>query len=102
MITLEKIPFTSVAGQPLTLYLWQTDAPCRGVIQLVHGMAEHIARYDRLARALCAAGYTVAGHSHLGHGEDALRCRKGYMRCASCSMPSATIRRTRALMRSKS
>ena len=22
MITLEKIPFTSVAGQPLTLYLW--------------------------------------------------------------------------------
>ena len=58
MITLEKIPFTSVAGQPLTLYLWQTDAPCRGVIQLVHGMAEHIARYDRLARALCAAGYT--------------------------------------------
>ena len=71
MITLEKIPFTSVADRPLTLYLWQTDAPCRGVIQLVHGMAEHIARYDRLARALCAAGYTVAGHSHLGHGEDA-------------------------------
>ena len=47
MITLEKIPFTSVAGQPLTLYLWQTDAPCRGVIQLVHGMAEHIAQIGR-------------------------------------------------------
>ena len=78
MITLEKIPFTSVAGQPLTLYLWQTDAPCRGVIQLVHGMAEHIARYDRLARALCAAGYTVAGHSHLGHGEDAREDELGF------------------------
>ena len=78
MITLEKIPFTSVAGQPLTLYLWQTDAPCRGVIQLVHGMAEHIARYDRLARALCAAGYTVAGQSHLGHGEDAREDELGF------------------------
>lgn len=78
MITLEKIPFTSVAGQPLTLYLWQTDAPCRGVIQLVHGMAEHIARYDRLARTLCAAGYTVAGHSHLGHGEDAREDELGF------------------------
>lgn len=78
MITLEKIPFTSVAGQSLTLYLWQTDAPCRGVIQLVHGMAEHIARYDRLARALCAAGYTVAGHSHLGHGEDAREDELGF------------------------
>ena len=78
MITLEKIPFTSVAGQPLTLHLWQTDAPCRGVIQLVHGMAEHIARYDRLARALCAAGYTVAGHSHLGHGEDAREDELGF------------------------
>ena len=78
MITLEKIPFTSVAGQPLTLYLWQTDAPCRGVIQLVHGMAEHIARYDRLARALCAAGYTVAGHSPLGHGEDAREDELGF------------------------
>lgn len=78
MITLEKIPFTSVAGRPLTLYLWQTDAPCRGVIQLVHGMAEHIARYDRLARALCAAGYTVAGHSHLGHGEDAREDELGF------------------------
>ena len=78
MITLEKIPFTSVAGRPLTLYLWQTDAPCRGVIRLVPGMAEHIARYDRLARALCAAGYTVAGHSHLGHGEDAREDELGF------------------------
>lgn len=78
MITLEKIPFTSVAGRPLTLYLWQTDAPCRGVLQLVHGMAEHIARYDRLARALCATGYTVAGHSHLGHGEDAREDELGF------------------------
>lgn len=78
MIQLEKIPFKSVADRPLTLYLWQPDIPCRGVVQLIHGMAEHIARYDRLARALCEAGYAVAGHSHLGHGEDAREDELGY------------------------
>lgn len=38
------------------------------VIQLVHGMAEHIRRYDAFARELAACGCVVAGHDHLGHG----------------------------------
>lgn len=43
----------------------------RGVVQLVHGMAEHIDRYDDFARFLAGAGYLVAGHDHIGHGETA-------------------------------
>lgn len=43
----------------------------RGVVQLIHGMAEHIDRYDDFARFLADAGYLVAGHDHIGHGETA-------------------------------
>lgn len=40
----------------------------RGVVQVVHGMAEHVGRYDEFARFLAAAGYVVCGDDHLGHG----------------------------------
>lgn len=43
----------------------------RGVVQLIHGMAEHIDRYDDFARFLANAGYLVAGHDHVGHGDTA-------------------------------
>lgn len=64
---MEKTTLKSVAGKDLQLYVWPVDAP-RAVVQLVHGMAEHMGRYDRLARALNGAGYAVVGHDHLGHG----------------------------------
>ena len=71
MCTVKKLPFRSGAGKLLCLTVWQPEGEIRAVVQLAHGMAEHIARYDRLARTLCAAGYAVAGHNHLGHGYDA-------------------------------
>lgn len=40
-------------------------------MQLTHGMAEHIRRYDGLAKALNDAGFLAVGHNHLGHGETA-------------------------------
>lgn len=43
----------------------------RGVVQLIHGMAEHIDRYDAFARFLASADYLVAGHDHIGHGQTA-------------------------------
>ena len=39
-----------------------------GVVQLVHGVAEHIERYDAFARFLNSHGYIVVGNDHLGHG----------------------------------
>ncbi|MBM7517953.1 alpha/beta fold hydrolase [Nocardioides nitrophenolicus] len=41
----------------------------RGVVQIAHGIAEHGRRYDRLARALVAAGYVVHAVDHRGHGD---------------------------------
>ncbi len=42
--------------------------PPRGIFHIVHGMTEHIARYDRFMRDLCAAGWIVCGYDNLGHG----------------------------------
>jgi len=61
-----KLP-SSLSGQQLHILIWKPEQPV-GVVQLVHGMAEHIARYDEFARHLCTQGYAVIGHSHLGHG----------------------------------
>ncbi len=50
--------------------LWLSDTvKPKAVIQLVHGMVEHIDRYDDFARYLTGQGYVVVGHDHLGHGE---------------------------------
>lgn len=42
--------------------------PCC-VLQIVHGMAEYVDRYDRLAVSLAEKGILVAGNDHLGHGK---------------------------------
>ena len=49
-------------------YLWKPEGEVKGVVQLVHGMEEHIVRYDEFARWLAKNGYGVIGHDHLGHG----------------------------------
>lgn len=47
---------------------WVPEGSPRGVVQIVHGVAEHIGRYDSAARFLAAHGYVVCGEDHLGHG----------------------------------
>lgn len=45
------------------------DEPVRCVVQLVHGMAEYIERYDEFAEYLTENNILVVGHDHLGHGK---------------------------------
>jgi alpha-beta hydrolase superfamily lysophospholipase len=58
-----------VDGLTITTWSWD-DVPAepRGVIQLVHGLAEHGTRYGRLAAALNAAGFLVTATDNRGHG----------------------------------
>lgn len=54
--------------------IWEPEvgvANSKGVIQLVHGMAEHVMRYDHFARYLASRGYIVAAEDHIGHGKTA-------------------------------
>ena len=40
----------------------------KAVVQIVHGMAEHIDRYDDLAELLVNCGFVVCAEDHVGHG----------------------------------
>jgi alpha-beta hydrolase superfamily lysophospholipase len=40
----------------------------RSYIHILHGMAEHSARYESFAKHLCEEGYVVSMHDHRGHG----------------------------------
>ena len=55
-------------GDAIFTRLWRPDAAPRAVVQIVHGLAEHSARYSRLAEALTRHGYAVYAHDHRGHG----------------------------------
>lgn len=70
MTNTELFTFLSADGvTELRGRLWRGDAAPRAVVQLVHGVSDHISRYDRFARHLNEHGFIVAGHDHLGHGD---------------------------------
>ncbi len=48
--------------------LWIPEGEPRAILQLAHGVDEHILRYDAFARFLNEQGILVAGNDHLGHG----------------------------------
>lgn len=48
---------------------WVPEGQPKAIIQIVHGMAEYIERYDEFATYLVEQGYLVMGEDHLGHGK---------------------------------
>lgn len=65
--------FTSSTKEEIYAKIWKDDKldNYRGIVQLVHGMEEHIGRYENFAQILSSQGYIVVGHDHLGHGNTA-------------------------------
>lgn len=55
---------------------WVPDGTIFAVLQIVHGMAEHIERYGEFASYLADRGIYVTGHSHLGHGKSVTELKK--------------------------
>ena len=47
---------------------WLPDGEVRGIVQIVHGIAEYVERYDEFARYLNGLGYLVVAEDHMGHG----------------------------------
>ncbi len=63
--------FTSRDGIEIQTWVWTPDGTPRAVVQVQHGLAEHAARYRRLAQALTAAGYLVYAPDARGSGRTA-------------------------------
>ena len=45
------------------------DGQVRAVVQIMHGIAEHISRYDDFMAFLASNGFVAVGTDHLGHGQ---------------------------------
>lgn len=72
-INREELRFPSADGRSTirALVWWPALAAgtrARGVVQVIHGMAEHVKRYDALARLFASRGFVVCGDDHAGHG----------------------------------
>lgn len=63
--------FTSSDGLRVACARWESRGPVRGVIQIAHGMGEHIGRYVGTIEALVSGGLRVYGNDHRGHGRTA-------------------------------
>lgn len=50
-------------------YVPENTDSVKAVIQIAHGMAEHLERYEPFADVLCENGFAVYINDHLGHGQ---------------------------------
>jgi len=79
--------------------LWLPEGRPQGVIQIVHGVAEHVDRYGHLAQFLNAHGFAVCGEDHLGHGRTASDGKYGYFaEKGGWDLVVRDVRRLRELM----
>ena len=66
-------------GAEIYVHKWDKVPQPKAVLQLAHGMAEHILRYDSFAQACNRQGIIVLGSDHRGHGRTAEKSgQQGY------------------------
>ena len=59
---------SSDGAHTLSGVVYIPDGTPKGIFQVVHGMAEHVGRYDGFMEKICEDGWLVCGCDHLGHG----------------------------------
>lgn len=52
----------------LRILEWIPECKPIGIIQIAHGVTEHIGRYEDFAEFFTKRGYVVIGNDHIGHG----------------------------------
>ena len=67
------IYFESTCGIKLHAYCWEPEGAPKAIVQIIHGIAEHVQRYDHFARFLNEQGYLVVAEDHMGHGKSICR-----------------------------
>ncbi|MGJ7910139.1 lysophospholipase [Neobacillus sp. LXY-1] len=70
MVKQSEFTFQTKDGVDIFASKWEMDQGVpRAIIQIAHGMAEHINRYDKFARELVSQNFIVYGNDHRGHGK---------------------------------
>ena len=59
--------YVDAEGVTIHYSVWKAGQS-KAVVQLVHGLGEHVLRYEHVAQKLVRAGYAVYGDDHRGHG----------------------------------
>ncbi len=63
------ITYATIDHHTLARYDWPVPTgSAKALVLLVHGLGEHMGRYQHVAFALQQAGYMVIGYDHVGHG----------------------------------
>lgn len=69
MAKITDFHFSSANGSTnIHCRMWSPEGEPRAVVQIVHGVAEHIGRYHEFASFLTEHGFVAVGDDHLGHG----------------------------------
>ncbi len=70
---MESARYTPPGGAgPFNYYVWKpVGDTLRGMVQIVHGMAEHAERYDLAGKRFAEAGFAVYAQDLPGHGRTA-------------------------------
>ncbi|WP_319995960.1 alpha/beta hydrolase [Trichococcus shcherbakoviae] len=70
-MTAASFTFPSTDGTEIFAMKWSPEGlqKPKAAVQLAHGYAEHIGRYDAFASKLAEAGIVVYGNDHRGHGK---------------------------------
>jgi alpha-beta hydrolase superfamily lysophospholipase len=62
---------TASDGRPIFVRRWLPSGAPKALLLVAHGLAEHSARYGRLAEAMADSGWAVLAPDHRGHGRSA-------------------------------
>lgn len=65
---MKEFSYPSKGSGRLHAYRWEPQGAPVAVVQIVHGIAEHMLRYDDFACFLNTKGILVVGEDHMGHG----------------------------------
>ena len=73
MVRMSESTFLSADGKtPIRYREYMPEGEAKAIVQIAHGIAEHIERYDAFARFLGENGFIVVLNDHLGHGASIL------------------------------
>ena len=65
----EAFYFESAGGGTCYARCWKPEGTPKAIVQIIHGISEHVQRYDHFAHYLNSLGYMVVAEDHMGHGK---------------------------------